>query len=209
MTSANNPQHLDILQDAQHRAGVYHLLARLWIQEIDRDLLDQLQHDAFGQAYRAAGGSLPPLKVSEQFIEDLQLDYCRLFLGPQGHKPPVQSIWQEGHFEGAAAAALARTVNDLGLESALNASLPHDHIGNILALYGSLLAAMETHQPPPDAELCNLAVALFREHLTWIPEFAQAAAQRCETEFYRGCLSVTQRFLTLESSLLLTTPLAS
>jgi TorA maturation chaperone TorD len=189
------------LADAGRRSGVYHLLARLWIQELDTELLEALRNGGLGRAYHAAGGIPPATPDASQTLDDLQIDYCRLFIGPQGHHPPVQSIWQEGRFEGNAAVALGRIVDGLDIDTPCDASLPHDHIGNILALIGSLLMAVDTRPECRDADLQDLFVELFFEHAAWIPEFARSSSPRCDTEFYRGLMSVTDRFLTQETTL--------
>ena len=187
-----------LLADPGRRAGVYHLLARLWIQELDTEWLDAFTDAALGRAYQDVGGIPPANPESPQTIDDLQVDYCRLFVGPQGHHPPVQSIWQEGRFEGTAAAALSRIVDSLGIDTPCDASLPHDHIGNILALFGSLLTAVDTRPECRDPGLQELSERLFLEHVAWIPEFARSTSPRCDTDFYRGLMSVTDRFLTQE-----------
>lgn len=207
--SVNDPLHSQALVDAASRSGVYHLLAQLWIKELDTDLLNALRLNRLGQAYHDAGGLLPSAPSSSETIDDLHLDYCRLFVGPQGHCPPVQSVWQEGRFEGTAAGSLGLIVDRLGIDTPFVAALPHDHIGNILALFGSLLAAVGTGSDAPDTDLRDLSVGLFLEHVAWIPEFARSISGRCNTDFYRGLMSVTTTFLTQETALVHTAPTAS
>ena len=44
--------------DEVERSSTYHLLARLWLKEVDRNLLDHLGSPPLRDAFTAAGGCL-------------------------------------------------------------------------------------------------------------------------------------------------------
>ncbi len=202
MTSAGDQSSFDVLTDAGPRAGVYRLLAKLWAREVDAAMLAALQRGPLGEAYRAVGGMLSDRHAAAALLDELQLDYCRLFVGPQGHFPPVQSVWEENRFEGAAAGSVRRFADLIRGDSLISDTLPADHVGNIFAIFGTLLTVVATGQEFRNDDLCELAVMLFTAHVHWIAKFAESAAPRAATKFYHSLMSVTVQFLTEESELI-------
>ena len=70
------------------RAAVYQLLARLWAEEPGR-LLEQLRSEPLCSAWAQLGGIVPD-EDSDGTHSSLDEDYCRLFIGPKEHLPPIQ-----------------------------------------------------------------------------------------------------------------------
>jgi TorA maturation chaperone TorD len=184
------------------RRGMYHLLARLWLREVDQPLLCEFDLPPLRDAYLEAGGLLP-LGQQLQVIEQLAMDYCRLFVGPTGHLPPLQSVWQSGRFEGAAAESMATFVEVIGYDSS---SLPSgtmlDHLGVQLDVMGYILGQV----PIGAAEWCevdgirDVAQTFFAAHLSWPGPLLQLAQRQAETDFYRRMIMITRQFLHEETS---------
>ena len=183
------------IADLAERAAVYALLSRLWAAEVDNALLAALESGDLRLAYESAGGRLA---VGES-LEDLQQDYCRLFIGPQGHMPPVQSVWQEGRFQGDAADSLRQYLDILGITVFEADPRPPDHAANILDMFSRVLTSV-TESPELQAEpdLGELMASFFEAHVGWIADLAEAAEKRAATSFYQGVMSVTRGFLTAE-----------
>src|SRR6056297_3258487 len=104
--------------DAAAAAGLYRLLARLWLREVDEPLLRSLTGSPLREPFLRAGGELPET-VSPEVLQALSVDYCRLFLGPTDHLPPVQSVWQQGQFQGQAVRSMAGWIELTGYDTRL------------------------------------------------------------------------------------------
>ena len=77
--------------ELQCLSQVYAIIARLWLREIDVELIAALNGTEFGNAFQSVGGLIPKMDSSEE----LAVEYCRLFIGPQEHLSPFQSVWEQ------------------------------------------------------------------------------------------------------------------
>ena len=183
-------------QDNAGRSGVYRLLGRLWLREVDAPLLNQLSDGVLGETFVAAGGVSPGL-VTGETLESLAVDYCQLFLGPSGHFPPYQSVWEAGQFEGEAAKSVREFAEVVRYDP--TGVLPGgmvDHLGVQLDLMGHLLSGGLDAEDHVIEELSN---AFFSSHLTWPDTLLSATAERAKTAFYRSMLTLTGAFLDSEA----------
>ena len=189
-------------QDKPGRSGVYRLLGRLWLREVDAPLLEQLSDGVLGEAFVAAGGVSPSL-VTGETVESLAVDYCQLFLGPSGHFPPYQSVWEAGQFEGEAAKSVREFAEVVGYDPA--GVLPGgmvDHLGVQLDLMGHLLSGGVDAEDSADAEdniIDEVSDAFYSAHLTWPDTLLSATRERAKTAFYRSMLTLTGEFLDTEA----------
>ncbi|MCH2211440.1 MAG: molecular chaperone TorD family protein [Fuerstiella sp.] len=177
-------------------AGTYRLLARLWIREVDGQLLKSLQEPPLCQVFTQAGGRLPDSAASST-LEELAVDYCQLFLGPANHLPPFQSVWQRGQFQSDSAESMRSYVSLLGCETG---DQMDDHFGIQLEVMGHLLdfslSTVQHSDGVPD-----LPGTYFAEHLTWVFPLFEAAVIRAKTEFYRSTICMTREFLSSEKAI--------
>ena len=81
--------------DLDAASGMYALLAQVWLREVDLALLSRLRSPEVRPLFQAAGGELP----ADSEVEHLAVEYCRMFVGPQGHLPPLQSVWERGELQ--------------------------------------------------------------------------------------------------------------
>lgn len=182
---------------AAARSGTYRLLARLWLREVDRDLLRELRSQPLSDAYVQAGGTLPA-SDDDHTNEELAIDYCRLFVGPSDHVPPYQSVWQSGQFQSASAASMKSFIDIVGYDTD---QLPHgmmlDHLGVQLDVMGHIFGQISTSQA--DAvhfgQVLELANLFLTRHLQWPAELIQAAMRQAATDFYRSSIMLTGNFL--------------
>lgn len=182
------------LANAAERAAVYQLLAQLWAKEVDARLLSQLTTGPLRNAWER------DFTPGRQTIELLHRDYCQLFLGPQGHVPAVQSVWEERRFEGDAAASMREYFRVLNFDPTFGGALPPDHAANILASCGHLLSSFAADDNTTDrSDYADLYSALYVSHVGWIRELAVAAGNRARTDFYCEVLKMTAEFLALEA----------
>lgn len=180
----------------RQRAAVYRLLGRLWLKEIDEQGLRDLRTPPLRTAFVAAGGALPPGDADGKTLEDLAVDYCQLFVGPSGHLPPHQSVWTEGQFQGEASVALQTQYRALKLPPPAGMA---DHLGELLNCMGVIIErlAEETSVTPSDLDAAG---QFFNQRLGWTDKLCKLAAERAQSTFYRGVVSMTHDFLSEESA---------
>lgn len=188
-------------QEAAARSGTYRLLARLWLREVDGELLRELRSPRLCDSFVEAGGILPVDEDEDWTIEQLAIDYCRLFVGPTGHLPPYQSVWQEGQFQGTITASMESFVRAVHYDrNASTRGIMWDHLGVQLDVMGHILDQFVTRPPEPGRQglLSELATAFFTRHLLWATELLEAVAERATTKFYRSTTKLTREFFDSE-----------
>ncbi|MEE2990151.1 MAG: molecular chaperone TorD family protein [Planctomycetota bacterium] len=183
-------------EERSARSGLYRLLARLWLREIDGPFLERLGSGSLGGAFAEAGGVLPTLVTGEQ-VEALEVEFCRLFLGPSKHFPPYQSVWQAGQLEGEA----CRSVRDFAavVHYDIDAAAPGvmvDHLAVQLGLMGHVLG---TDMGGPAEVVDEWEALFFASHLQWPEPLLVGVMERVESEFYASMISLTRAFLQSES----------
>lgn len=197
------------------RAAVYRLLGRLWVAEVDADLLAALRSDSFG------GGLQQLLREIDDgdavdgssVLETLAIDYCRLFIGPREHFPPVQSVWLESHFEGDSTVSARGYQGLIETVSGYRDDCPPDHLGNLLLTMAAFLDALAVAVEPfliDDLSVDDLRAELdrgelrglsevisgcFLGHLCWMGPFFSQVCESASTQFYRGLAELTSDFL--------------
>ena len=187
------------MPESEARAGVYRLLARIWSAELDHPALRSLAAPPLKSLFEQAGGTLPS-NSDAHAIEELAVDYCRLFIGPSDHLPPYQSVWQEGQFQGSANASMREFIDLVGFQvGPLANSSMLDHFGLQLEMMGHILAGTGDTNGIEDAQTrSEIARRFFALHLTWPNRLLAAASQRATTPFYRSVIEMTGGFLESE-----------
>mgnify|MGYP002626373304 CR=1 FL=1 len=175
------------------RSGMYRLLARIWLREVDQSLLQQLASAEMRDAFVGAGGALPA-DDSDETIEELAIDYCQLFLGPKDHLPPFQSVWQSGQFEATDSESMQQFIEVVRYDSSHipQGTMP-DHLGLQLDLMAHLLGSS------PGEEVQEVASYFFARHLQWPDGLLERASHLAKTDFYRSAVSLTREFLAAEN----------
>jgi len=153
----------------------------------------------------------PAQRLGEAFaaadLQELRVDYTRLFLGPiDAAAQPYGSVWLEQRQGLMQDSTLA--VIDLyaagGFEIAEDFRDLPDHIAAELEFLYLLLFRRAEAVQAGDAEAATRAVELRRrlvaEHLArWVPSFAAAMHEGAQTGFYRALAELTGRFIVLEA----------
>ena len=183
--------------DRAERAAVYQLLARLWAEEPGR-LLEQLRSEPLRSAWAQLGGIVPD-EDSDGTHSSLDEDYCRLFIGPKEHLPPIQSVWMSGELDTGVTSSLREFNTVIGFEEPWNFDIIPDHLGNELWAMGQILR--KSIKLPLDENLADdLACQFFNGHLNWSADFLDAVIDRENDRFYGTVASVTQQFLRDEAT---------
>ncbi|HEX5050504.1 MAG TPA: molecular chaperone TorD family protein [Planctomycetota bacterium] len=154
------------------------LFGRLLVRELDAPTIAELHGAGVAAALREVGVE-PPRAT----IDELAAAYAARFLHPARARPPVQSLWVTGHYDGDAAVAVRGIAKAAGRELAEGArGAAPDHLGCILLLWSELV-----HERP------ELAERLRRDHLTWAP--AALAAVVGTADFYGLVASAAARLV--------------
>lgn len=185
--------------DAATSAGVYRLLGRLWLREIDEPLLAELRHGPLGVAFAEVGGAMTPL-IRDNALEGLAVEYCALFVGPVGHLPPYQSVWTVGQFHGDALESMRHYLALIDSGRIEDAAATPDHLGVQLRFMAAVLDDLARHatDPPTMASLTRLATRFFADHLTWPERLVDNLIARPSATFYADVGRITRDFLQLE-----------
>lgn len=187
----NVRQAIRCLEERHERAAVYAFAAKLFLRELDQSTWNWL---------RRHQESLPGLELGERDgraqapLDELAIDYCRIFVGPRDHVPPFQSVCQSGLLQSRAADSMKRYLQIVSVSDQAEAMV--DHFGLQLQLMGTIL---DGSVEDGDLEsLGELARSFFRDHLVWSNAMLNRARQRAATDFYRSLIDWTLQFIKVE-----------
>lgn len=180
------------------RSLVYELLAWLWAQEPD-EVLKQLDEEPLASAWRGLGGIIPDV-TSDAVRSALDEEYCRLFIGPSGHLPPMQSVWMSGELDKGVKASLSEFDAVVDFAPPWKFTTMPDHLGNQLWAMGQILRK-SVGLSNTDGRLAeDLASQFFSAHLSWADPLLNAVIDRERDGFYGTVASITRDFLKDESA---------
>ena len=202
----------------ENRAGVYQLLARLWIKEVDEALLLGLRSASFPSlpeapildgAYRSLEDYLHETKP--ETLTELAVDYAVLCRGvdPKKGADPYESVhrsslglmmqdeWEE----------VLRFYREVGLELNSSAIEPEDHLGIELECMARLcqrsLEAFENDDEKAYVDSISMQLHMLEAHLLqWAPRFSDEVLKIAKTDFYRSVATITQEYLQMDYDLL-------
>lgn len=141
-----------------------------------------------------------------QPVDELLVDYARLFLGPVGTRAqPYGSVWLEdrGDVMGESTTALLAYYEEAGFEvDEAFRDLP-DHVAVELEFLYALLFREAEAAVRGDGDVLRSVSVLRQRFLAdrlgaWIPRFTAAVRSGAETAFYRELAGITERFIAQE-----------
>jgi len=185
------------ISDNLQRTSVYRLLARLWAEE-PGDLLVELAAEPLRSAWQQLGGVIPD-HDSEEVRTTLDEDYCRLFVGPKGHLPPIQSVWEDGELDTAVTTSLREFDGIVGFELPWSFAVIDDHLGNELWAMAQILNKMDGLSADQLSIAEDLAGGFFTGHLSWAERLFDAVVSREGVQFYGTLATITRQFLADEA----------
>ena len=209
MSKTDKHEHIAL---ARHRSNIYGLLATVYRQEITSDLLHQINDPQFLGILSDIGleGIDDFLQNPEnELLEDLAVEYARLFLGPGKHVSPHESVHHQrddgqwGKLWGASTAEVKKFVETTGLSYSDDFKGMPDHISVELEFMQKLTLREEQAWKEEDADKAtacrNVEKKFIEEHLIrWIPSFCEKVNQEAELPFYRSFAELTKRFIGYE-----------
>ena len=190
----------EFTEEVSAASSVYRLLSTLFLREVDVALLEQLSGSAVRDPFVNAGGSIP----DENGVEELALDYCQLFLGPSGHLPPFQSVWQSGQYQSHTVSSMRQFIEvaRYPISDTPHNTMP-DHFGVQLGVMGHVLGQCKPSPVGPVRDVKSIAEfanAFLVRHLLWPEPMLLAAIEKAQSSFYQSVLKLAREFLVSEWS---------
>ena len=194
---------------AKERRGLYGFLAEVFRAAPTPELLRRIKDNGFLETLTAAGAHLGGgflQRPEDELLEDLAVEYTRLFLGPGKHVQPYAAIYLGG--AGASLCGLATVwARDFMERAGFTLTPEHhglpDHVSVELEFMAGMAErearAMEGADLEAAAECRRIKKAFLQSHLgRWLREFCGHAAEHAELTFYREMARLAGRFVESE-----------
>jgi TorA maturation chaperone TorD len=200
---------VDPAHATQQRSNIYGFLATVFRTEVTAELLHQLREPEFSSALAAAGVTLDDDfldRPDDEVLDDLAVEYSRLFVGPGRHIPPYASVHTEadgGDLCGRSTGRLREFIAAAGLAYENSYTGLADHISvelECMARLTARLTAAETAGRSPEVARCRELECVFVEQFLapWVPQFCRKVADAARSSFYREMAALTAAFIASE-----------
>ncbi len=196
----------DLAEKTIERSNVYGFLALVFRQEPTAALLHEIKSAQFSDALASAGVNLGEAffaSPNEELLDDLAVEYTRLFIGPGRHVPPSEGAQREGALWGKATSRVASFVENCGFGYVPQFSDLPDHISVELEFMQEITKREAKAWKQEDRAAARHWLRIERkfigEHLArWAPLFCEKVAQEAECSFYREMAVLTDSFIQRE-----------
>ncbi len=171
---------MELYGEEIERARLYRLFSSLFMKEPAEDVLVQLK-----EMFRMKFEDTP---------EEIAADFAGLFLSPEMHLSPHESLYNYSIDEtpklwGKATEEVQANYRAAGLMIDEEASLLPDHVGVELLFMSYLVENGLSEQQKPFME----------EHLIrWVPDYCDEVEKHAQTTFYRETAALVKEFLISE-----------
>ncbi len=197
---------------ARQRCNVYGLLAIAYREEPTSGFLGQIKDPEFQRALSNAGVKIDDefFKQSEEkLLEDLAVEYARLFLGPARHISPHESVHHErddgdwGMLWGKDTVLVKKFIESAGFEYKTDYKGLPDSISAELEFMQQVTRGETQAWDEDDYEgalyCLKIGKKFIDEHLAkWIPIFCDKVISKAELSLYREMAKLTKGFIELE-----------
>lgn len=202
-----------LAETAKNRSNIYELLARLFRCEVTPDFLALLKDPQFLGVLSSMdidfGDELD--KGSEaEIIENLEVEFTRLFLGPDKHISAHESLHHErndgdwGSFWGASTVEVKKFIETAGLKYREEFKEMPDHISVELEFMQLVTKKEAEILEDPKKEGLHYCMSMQKKFITehlikWIPVFCDKVIQQAEMAFYKEIARLTKDFIEYEN----------
>lgn len=201
------------VETAEARSSIYSFLSLIYSTEVTENLLKQIKETDMLSTLSDMGASFEKdllKRPDKELIEDLAVEYTRLFLGPANHISPHESIYHErgdgdwGQMWGADTVAVKKFIETTGLEYKTEYTGLPDHISVELEFMGEVIKreaeAWKDNDREGAAYCLKIQKQFIEKHLgAWVPAFCEKVVEHAELSFYREIAKLTGNFLKNES----------
>jgi putative dimethyl sulfoxide reductase chaperone len=197
---------------AEHRTNTYGFLSIIYMQEPTKEFIKSLRKSNIFNLLKESG-----LKIDEQitnddsndFLNELVLEYTRLFIGPGKHISPYESVYRDNGeaLWSDTTVKVKHLIESLGLEySSAWSGLP-DHIGAELEFMQKLTCREKEAWLQNDKKIAVRCLEFEKkfvdEHLSqWVPAFCDKVKEETISAFYVKIAELTKQFVDFDSKLI-------
>jgi len=193
--------------ELESRQGLYRFFGRLLSREIDQQLLDELRTPAFAAAMTGLGIRLDELTHDDDSIlEQLAIEFTRLFLGPGKHVSPHESvqIGQNGILNDATTVQVSRFIEVAGYQFKTDSKRYPDHICSEFEFMEALISKQAEALADGDLEETETSQMLqdefIQRHLVhWVPQFCDEIEQSAKLPLYKAVGRAVSAFIKMEN----------
>ena len=199
-------------EGARIRSNIYGFLSSMFREEISAERLRQIKGPDIKEVLSEMGiqYEIFSKKDQDQLLEDLAVEYARLFLGPDKHISPHEAVHHQrddgdwGAHWGGSTVDVKKFIETTGLEYKQEYSGMPDHISVELDFMkeaaGREAQAIEEKDWEGALYCQKMEKKFICDHLIkWIPAFCDKIISQAEISFYGDLADVTKDFITLES----------
>ena len=197
---------------AEHRSSIYGFLAAVYRQELTSELLQQMKAQQFQEVLSNLGVKLNNgffQNSEKELLENLAIEYTRLFVGPGKHISPHESVHhqkegvQSGQLWGELTGQVKNIIESSGLEYKSEYTGMPDHISVELEFMQQVVQreaqAWEADDDETALRCLKNEKKFVDEHLLgWIPDFCEKVSTAAEMPFYREMAGLTRSFIEFE-----------
>jgi len=203
-TGAFNPE--EMARMAIERNGLYSLLATVFRSELTADLLGQMLDTDFLQKLAEVGvdiEALSSMTSTETTLEELSLEFSRLFMGPGRHVPPYESVilgGDNGSLWGPQTSAVKRFIEKSGFSYDEkyhglpdHISVEHEFMAHLTSLEADAWREGDTNKA---LNCLQLQREFLDSHLgCWMAAFSDRVEELAELPFYTQMAVLTRNFV--------------
>ncbi len=195
------------------RSSLYGFLASVYRAEPAEELLREIRKDSFKDALKAVGVDLGKALEGgsdKKILDDLAVEYTRLFIGPGNHVAPYAAVYLGG--EGASLWGpetiwVKKFIEAAGFDYRTDYHDLPDHVAVELEFMQEISAneaeALENEDRERAGKLKRVEEEFMTTHMAkWVPGFCRQVQDRAELPFYGALARLTEDFILSEAETL-------
>jgi len=196
---------------AASRSNIYNFLSIIYKSEPEEKLIQLIRDKEIQITLKALGLDIQHAlgeKTIDQFLEDLVLEYTRLFIGPGPHISPHESVHRgdesnPGLLWGESTVDVKRFIEWLGLSYDPDYKGIPDHVAVEFELMQKITEGESKAWLGCDVDSARTCLEyegrFLRDHLLkWIPDFCNEVMNESKTNFYQEMARFTKDYLYFE-----------
>ncbi|MHC4320991.1 MAG: TorD/DmsD family molecular chaperone [Planctomycetota bacterium] len=203
---------IEMDETTEYRSNSYGFLSIAYLQEPTKEFIKLL---AESNILNVVSGSVLRFEeqitndVSDKFLNDLVLEYTRLFIGPGKHVSPYESVYRDNEdaLWSETTVEVKNFIEASGLAYSCNWHGLPDHIGIELEFMHRLTCHERKARAKEDQKAAIRCLEFEKrfidEHLSqWIPLFCDKVKEESQTAFYGNIAELTRQFIDFDSKLI-------
>lgn len=194
-----------MLELAEQRSNVYKFLMLVYIQVPTDKFIELIRNSELIDVIEGLGLTLDEkfrLKNKDELLEELELEYNRLFLNPGKHIPLNESVWRDKEklLCGESTLKVKRFIESSGLRFNDNWTGIPDSLGAELEFMQKLSQGERDAWKKNDKKTALRCLESEREfidkHLSqWVKPFCDKVIEEAQTSFYKQMAKLTLEFI--------------